>query len=282
MNENRLPILVAFDGSDDSVRALHWAVDLAGRTGQLLSVVIVALDPHQVAPQILEYEAEFASSAAAMARDILKHAQLDGSAVTVHHGWVLEVLHAQAKDAGLMVVGSRGHGVLENHWLGSVSHHLAGHAPCDVAVIRPAYNPRSRQIIVGIDGSASSSRALLQACQRAQQTGERVLAVHAYQYPRFDTAALAPGPQDIDTTHSDAAERAAAEYVEEATEQFPEVELRSTAVMGRAARVLARLSDDASLVVVGSRGRNTFAELVLGSVAQETLHRAQCPVLVVR
>ena len=47
-------------------------------------------------------------------------------------------------------------------------------------------------------------------------------------------------------------------------------------------RVLVRLSDDASLVVVGSRGRTPVQELLLGSVSQETLHRAACPVVVVR
>jgi len=60
------------------------------------------------------------------------------------------------------------------------------------------------------------------------------------------------------------------------------VRLRSTAVVGTAGRVLARLSDDASLVVVGSRGRTEWKELLLGSVSQEVLHRAECPVVVVR
>ena len=282
MSENSLPIIVAFDGSDDSIRAVHWAVDLAERNGRELQADIVALDPDQVAPQMKEYEAEFATSAAAMARDIVKHSRLVDPTVNILHGWVLETLHRRAKDASLMVVGSRGHGILENHWLGSVSHHLAGHAPCDVAVVRPAHNSGSRQIIVGIDGSPASARALEFACEHAQATGMHVLAVHAYQSAMLNTTGLAVLPEDIDTTHIEAAERAAEQYAAAAVQKYPDVELRSTAVIGRPARVLSRLSDDAALVVVGSRGHNTFTELLLGSVAQETLRRAECPVVVVR
>lgn len=282
MTENRVPIVVGFDGSDDSTRALHWAVDLAELGGRALRVAIVAPDPDQVAPLMREYTADFAASAAAAARDIIRHSRLADASVTVLYGWVLEALHAQAKEASLMVVGSRGHGVLENHWLGSVSHHLAGHVPCDVAVVRPAHNPGSRQIVVGVDGSPSSSRALAFACEHARLTGRRVLAVYAYRSAMENSLGLGVLPENIDTAQAEEAEHAAAEYVASALALFPDVELRSTAVIGRAARVLSRLSDDAALVVVGSRGHNTFTEILLGSVAQETLRRAECPVVVVR
>lgn len=282
MTDTRSAIVVAFDGSDDAIRALHWAVDLAERRARPLSVAVVALDPDKIAPAMREYEAEFASSAAAMARDIVKHSRLSDPEVTVHHGWVLETLHGLAADAGLLVVGSRGHGVLENHWLGSVSHHLAGHVPCDVAVVRPAHNAGSRQVVVGLDGSPASARALEVACEHARAIGGKVLAVHAYENPVMNTTGLAVLPENIDTSGIEDAERAAAEFAAGAVARFPDVELRSTAVIGRPARVLSRLSDDAALVVVGSRGRTTFAEILLGSVAQETLRRAACPVVVVR
>lgn len=282
MTDDRPPIVVAFDGSDDATRALHWAVDLAERSGLALRVAVVALDPDQIAPQLREYEVEFAASAAALARDVIRHASLVDSSVVVHYGWVLETLLTEAKAAGLMVVGSRGHGVLENHCLGSVSHHLAGHAPCDVAVVRPVHYPESRQIVVGVDGSASSSRALALACEHARLTGQHVLAVHAFHGPMLNTLGLSVLPQDIDMTHIDDAEQAASDYAAGCAAAYPEVALRSTAVLGRPGQVLARLSEDASLVVVGSRGHNTFTELLLGSVAQETLRRAACPVLVVR
>jgi nucleotide-binding universal stress UspA family protein len=172
--------------------------------------------------------------------------------------------------------------VVENHWLGSVSHHLAGHAPCDVAVVRAQHDPDSQRVLVGVDGSASSARALDRACVLAASTGGHVLAVHAYRDHRIRTDGLAVLPEDVDTAAADAAQRDAETFVAAAVRAHPDVPLRATAVVGRPAEVLARLSDDAALVVVGTRGRTTFAELLLGSVAQETLYRAECPVLVVR
>lgn len=282
MNTIKPPIVVAFDGSDDSTRALHWAIEVAERAQLSIRAVVVAMDPGTGVPVLREYEQEFAASAASMARDLIKHGHDVEGTVVVQHGLTVPALLEEAQDCALMVVGSRGHGVAVNHLLGSVSQHLAGHAPCPVAVIRPAHNIRAHKILVGIDGSDPSRRALEYACERAAVTGEEVVAVHAYQLPAFSAVPLAILPQDIDTTLIDSADRLAAELVAGIAGDYPDVSVRSTAVIGRPARVLARLSDDASLVVVGSRGRHAFAELLLGSVAQEVLHRAACSVVVVR
>ncbi|MCW2755854.1 MAG: UspA domain protein [Marmoricola sp.] len=282
MKPTSLPIVVAFDGSDESTLALHWAVDTAGRTHQEVRAVVAAMDPNAVAPPVRQYEEEFADSAAALARDIVKHSHAGRGSVDVKRGLTVPVLLEEAAGAALMVVGSRGRGVIESHWLGSVSQHLAGHAAAPVAVIRAAHNPRSRTILVGIDGSPASLRAVGFACDRAALSGEEVVAVYAYRYPTFYSPGLAVLPEDVDTTLVDSAERLASDLVAGVRIDYPDVALRSTAVVGRPARVLARLSDDACLVVVGSRGRNAFKEMLLGSVAREVLHRGECPVVVVR
>jgi nucleotide-binding universal stress UspA family protein len=62
----------------------------------------------------------------------------------------------------------------------------------------------------------------------------------------------------------------------------PGLSLEPEAVPVPAARALVDASMQAALVVVGSRGRGAFEELLLGSVAQEVLHTAHCPVAVVR
>jgi len=62
----------------------------------------------------------------------------------------------------------------------------------------------------------------------------------------------------------------------------PNVVIRPSVVAGHAAEVLVRAACGADLLVVGSRGLGGFAAALLGSVSQHCVHRAPCPVLVIR
>ena len=72
------------------------------------------------------------------------------------------------------------------------------------------------------------------------------------------------------------------EAVERARSDHPAVNVETAVIEGPPARVLVALSADADLLVVGSRGRGGFSELLLGSVSQQCVHHARCPVTVVR
>jgi nucleotide-binding universal stress UspA family protein len=65
-------------------------------------------------------------------------------------------------------------------------------------------------------------------------------------------------------------------------ERHPDVDAQQVVVPGRAAAELVRQSDAAQLVVVGSHGRGSLAGLFLGSVSHAVLHRARCPLAIVR
>ena len=64
-------------------------------------------------------------------------------------------------------------------------------------------------------------------------------------------------------------------------EKYPDVAVRRHSVRGLPVEALVRQSKDACLVVVGTRGRGGFGGLLLGSVSQGVMHRAQCPVAIV-
>jgi nucleotide-binding universal stress UspA family protein len=65
-------------------------------------------------------------------------------------------------------------------------------------------------------------------------------------------------------------------------EKYPDVEITRYSVHGDPVEELVRQSENACLLVVGSRGRGGFRGLMLGSVSQGVVHRAQCPVAIIR
>jgi nucleotide-binding universal stress UspA family protein len=72
------------------------------------------------------------------------------------------------------------------------------------------------------------------------------------------------------------------ESVDRVRSDYPAVKVETAVVEGPPARVLVDLSADADLLVVGSRGRGGFSGLLLGSVSQQCVDHAHCPVTVVR
>jgi nucleotide-binding universal stress UspA family protein len=77
-------------------------------------------------------------------------------------------------------------------------------------------------------------------------------------------------------------ERITSEAIAQWATQFPNVDVWTRVMQGRPADVLVDASEGAELVVVGSRGRGGFRGLLLGSVSRSVMHRAHCPVAVIR
>lgn len=165
----------------------------------------------------------------------------------------------------------------------STGQQVTAHFRSPAHVPRPPLVPTGKQIVVGVDGSAQSLRALEFAVERAGITSEAVVAVLAFQHRAFAAGgALGVRAEDVKAGAQAQAQLRVETLVETCAIEHPDIEIRATAVQGRPAWVLKRLSEDASLLVVGSRGRTLMKETILGSVSQKVLHRAACPVIVVR
>jgi nucleotide-binding universal stress UspA family protein len=134
------------------------------------------------------------------------------------------------------------------------------------------------RITVGVDGSAEARAALIFALEEARLRGAEVEAILAY----WPLPYLA---DDVALWHRENTEREAEELlrkeVEPAAIAFPGVKVTTRAVLGTAARTLIESSEGSDLLVVGSRGRGGFSGLLLGSVSQQCVHHAPCPVGVV-
>lgn len=138
----------------------------------------------------------------------------------------------------------------------------------------------SRTIVVGVDGSEGSDRALEWCAVNAPKLGAEVVAVHAfhapYAYPALDVPSM---PVEVDKWKKEAQRLLETEW----TAALGDVPHRTMFVDGSPGRAVVEVSDElgADLIVVGSRGRGGVAELVLGSVSHHLAHHARRPVLIV-
>lgn len=136
-------------------------------------------------------------------------------------------------------------------------------------------------IVVGVDGSEPSLKALRWAARQAEITGAGLEAVSAWEYPAGTWASMAAGmPPELDlaTLTREVLDEALAKVLEPGALAAVDRKV----VTGNAAQVLIERSADAALVVVGDRGHSGFAAALLGSVSTHVTQHAHCPVVVVR
>jgi nucleotide-binding universal stress UspA family protein len=273
-------IVVAYDGSPDAQTALTWAVRTALLTEQPV-VTVIATAADDLMPQRSLLWGDHLEEVRASADHVLGEALLRDAAVELRAGPAVPVLLEAAQGAALLVVGSRGHGQVAGIVAGSVSQHLARHAPCPVVVARPIAHPAAARIVVGVDGSGGSDAALEFACRRAELTGEDVVVVHGWRDGSATGTTRREVPEQFMERMAEE-ERQLAESVAGVQADHPDVHIEPEAIPVVAWRALADASAAATLVVVGSRGRGAFTGMLLGSVSQQVLQHAECPVAVVR
>lgn len=137
---------------------------------------------------------------------------------------------------------------------------------------------RSAKIVVGVDGSEGGRRALDWAMQEAAAREAIVQAVMSW---RWDTEApVPPGGESAAAQAEQTLREQVAEHVA-AVPAHARVTVSEHVLEGRAADVLVQAARDAQLLVVGSHGHNRTYRTVLGSVAQECVESATCPVVVI-
>jgi len=139
-------------------------------------------------------------------------------------------------------------------------------------------------IVVGVDGSEGGAAALEFAAEEAALRKAPLRVVAAWEIPTAAYGAGAVPPLDPDTLEALRlhAEQLAEDAAATVKKLQPSVEVEALSGAGQPADVLLAQGADAELVVVGRRGLGGFKSLLLGSVSQQVVHHASCPVVVVQ
>ncbi|SDC21569.1 universal stress protein [Actinokineospora iranica] len=284
-------VFVGVDGSESAGRVLRWAVAEAGRRGTGLVVVSVYAWPVSGYPDGLVVAQELRRGLRAQAEETVRAAvavvagEAPGLAVRgeVREGAVAAQLIACSRDAGVLVLGSRGLGGFSGLLLGSVAVALAAHGHCPVVVVRAESRvPLSGRVVVGVDGGPGDDDVLAFAFAHAAGAGAAVVAVHAWSDTTIEVAHVVERAAFDWGVLARQARDALVERLGRWRAKYPDVPVESVVARERPVCLLLDQAVDASLVVVGSRGRGGFAGLVLGSVSQAVVRHAPCPVAVVR
>jgi nucleotide-binding universal stress UspA family protein len=294
MNAQERPpaVVVGVDGSPAARAALLWAADEAAMRRETLRIVhgmgaAARLGAHPL-PDRAAVEEDLrrrGRSLLAESEEAVRRVRPEVPVVAVlaeedAPGVILD----DARHGDVIVVGSRGLGGIRALMLGSVSARTSSHAPCPVVVVPDTERPRRRgRIVVGVDGSDSSHRALRFGLREALVSGSEVVVVNSWEVPLpadVDAAAV-----DAQSVHEEVFDRQSeevvagvlAEVIDDSTE---ELEISAVRMQANPVEALLKAGEDADLIVVGSRGRGGVRGLVMGSVSQGVLHHARVPVAV--
>jgi nucleotide-binding universal stress UspA family protein len=295
--QGHLGIVVGFDESPEGELALGWAADHA-KLCDLPLVVVYAANPPAVLPwtsgAFLPSQTDLRQTAARVARRGAERVRRSHEGVQVHSTGVVgspaAELVALSGSASLVVVGHRPTSAIPGSGLGSVSFALSAHARCPVVVVQGEtlrQRGPERPVVVGVDSSRSSLRAVSFAADAAKAAGAELVVVSAWTKPDRE-----PWMNELWSDPGRTADRLAAAYeaaascaedaVAQVKQQHPDIVTETRTPEGPPAEALLAESEDAGLLVVGPRGHGGFAGLALGSVTRAVIRHAELPVAVVR
>jgi nucleotide-binding universal stress UspA family protein len=272
---------------------LHLARQYSAEIHLLHALVLHEADPGNAAHrlpnmeelyQILEEHAREQMQAAVEEHGGLKiqQAQLRGISAAAT---ILE--YAAENEIDLVVMGTHGRRGLRRLLLGSVAEEVVRLAPCPVLTVPERQDGRAvdavERIVVPVDFSEHAKLALAYANHLATQYAAVLHLVHIVDeviYPDFYPPVMPSGGSITEELRDQSLERLRALLAEVDADLSAEVHVRA----GRAAPAIAKFaeSEDADLIVIASHGLTGISHILLGSVTEQLVRRAPCPVFTVK
>jgi nucleotide-binding universal stress UspA family protein len=290
-------LLLGVDGSPSSDKALDLVASYRGPAGALSVALVNAQErPALVGPDVpLDLQAvevalrEAGQAITARAIERLRPSALPTDA-TVRLGNPAQaiVAESEARSAGLVVLGTRGHGALQGFAIGSVALRVAHVSRAPVWLVRPECSlpkafGRSLRVLLAVDGTAPSLRAARRLVAWRAWLGELDVQVAFVQQPlTFLQKVLPP--------HDDVLQEWSTRGAETATEPARRVLSKAGIAQhlhityGDPAEEIAHLAAHAGaeLIALGTRGLGATHHALIGSVALKSAVKSNVPVMLVR
>jgi nucleotide-binding universal stress UspA family protein len=275
-------ILLATDGSEDAALATRAAVDISRKSGSELHLVHIWRNvPSPYAHSFVKRELQ------RQGQEVLdkqaKRIEGDGGRISGMHlrqGRISDEVIELARElgAGLLVVGSRGHGQIGRILMGSHSEEIVHRARLPVLVLRRATVWPPARLVIGDDNSEDAKKAGELAASLGELFGiSEALLMRTY--PLLVEQASDVGASDYAMQRAEKDLEARAAELEEVLGYRPQTKLAA----GEAAVAIleaAREGDGSALVAVGSRGLGTVGRTRLGSTSTKVVQAAPGSVLV--
>lgn len=278
--------IVGHDGSEGAGVAAKWA--LAQGPGRQLDVVLVRAwqIPGLEFPVVIDGESEFAPDVVCSDLDeLVALGAAAGATVTAEivEGGPAPVLFGASEDASLLIVGSRGLGGFRRLLLGSTSSQCATHSTVPTVVVpgSSTIDRPVRRIMVGVDGSQHSLRALAWAIAFGASSASddvEIKVVGAWRDSKSGYTAVAQHyTNELDETRDHFNELLDGIEADAGSGQLFERRFAYADPM----TTLIEEGNGSDLVVVGARGRSGLSAAILGSVSTHLVHHSDVPVVVV-
>ncbi|MBB4711511.1 nucleotide-binding universal stress UspA family protein [Streptomyces luteogriseus] len=294
-------VTVGLDGSPESRAAAEWAAREAKLRGLPLKLVHVwepVPEPIAQAPLLgSETQAHWSERIPREAAEglRLRHPGVDVAMEQIS-GRPTDALAEAAKDAELLVLGSRGLSGIGGFLVGSVGAAVIARTETPVVLVRageqaadehekdPAGIPSAatayRPVVLGLDTDHPHDTVIAFAFEEAARRGTALKVVHGWNLPPYFAYGLPADPQlNAELGRQDAA--ALARVLSPWRQKYPDVEVVEESRSGSPANHVIDASHEASLVVVGRRIRRSPIGARIGSVTHAVLHHATAPVAVI-
>ena len=266
-------IALGYDGTSASVAALAWVAARAAREPAVVAVmnVVSKLTPDRTTTRQVLGDAE----------DLLRE-RAPGVGVELHRleGGTASALSTFADDADLLVVGINTGHPIRAALAGAMPLRLSTSARVPVTMVPAGWMEVTAPVTVGVADDDSSVSALAFGAREAQDTGATLRLVHSWLMPTpsfSGTAMLVPSTESVMAEHRKLLDGA----LSTALQRHAVLPVQTELVRDSRSAALLRFAASSSMLVLGTHRRGIVAGSLLGSVAQEVLWHADCPVTVV-